>query len=95
MIPTFHVRLVGNSFRTADEQAFMHGMVAGETLTLERDPENPYDDNAIKVIADEFHLGFVERQWAEDIAPLMDNGQAFHVTVLTVGRKPLLELTPA
>jgi len=46
---------------------------------LERDPDNPHDENAIKVYLNaepwvDFHIGFVARQTASVIAPKMDDG---------------------
>ncbi len=44
-------------------------------LTLEREPNNPRDKNAIKVIYKGFHLGYVERDVAVSLAATMDQGQ--------------------
>lgn len=48
-------------------------------VTLEREPTNKYDPNAIKVIAaagevDGIHLGYVRATTAEVLAPRIDDG---------------------
>jgi hypothetical protein len=45
--------------------------------TLEREPENIHDENAVKVVITEgeiFHLGYLARQTAAVFAPTMDEG---------------------
>lgn len=53
-------------------------------LILMRDKYNPYDSNAIKVIAcigpKAEHIGFVPRTLAAEIAPLMDAGTYVNIT---------------
>lgn len=44
-------------------------------LTLEREPTNPRDKNAIKVIYNGFHLGYIEKDVAMGLACTMDQGQ--------------------
>lgn len=59
---------------------------------LEREPENPADKNAIKVIAANgspysgIHLGYIPRVTAEILAPALDKGQAevLNVTLTSV-----------
>ncbi len=46
-------------------------------MKLEREPDNRYDKNAIKVLAgstEEYHIGYVPRDKAEIIAPMLDRG---------------------
>lgn len=70
--------LMGVNFRGADIRALVTDMQVGQTLGLERDPDNQYDSNAIKVIysaEDEDHfVGFVAKEVAEELAPLLDAG---------------------
>lgn len=46
-------------------------------ITLFREPTNQFDPNAIKVLGStgtkKFHLGYVPRELAADLAPKMDN----------------------
>jgi hypothetical protein len=75
--------LRGLSFRPIDAKLIVQGFEGGEVLDLERDPENEFDPNAIKVIwpaTGEF-LGFVAKEVAADLAPEMDAGTKFRCTV--------------
>ena len=75
----FESLLRGVSFRPIEAKAIVIALQDGEELNLEREPENAHDVNAIRVVhppSGEF-LGFVAREVAADIAPLMDNGMRF------------------
>lgn len=41
-------------------------------LTIEREPENAYDCNAIKVLYNKQCIGYIPRDISEHIAPIMD-----------------------
>lgn len=48
----------------------------GETITLIREPNNPQDFNAFKVITDNgAHIGYINRELAEKIASIIDKPQ--------------------
>lgn len=57
-------------------------------VTLVREPGNPYDPNAIKVmtyIGDKrVPVGFVPKEIAREMAPQMDNGRYVNVTAAEV-----------
>lgn len=93
----FEVILRGVNFRPLSAKEIVNRLVEGDGLELEREPFNQYDPNAIKVLDPESkeHLGYVSKEHAVEIAPLMDNGQAFDATVtgfMKVGM-PILTLT--
>ena len=46
-------------------------------LTLEREPENAFDGWAIKVLVDDTHIGYVEKETAAFLAPQLDDGEEF------------------
>lgn len=49
-------------------------------LSIIRESENPYDSNAIRVVAwDQFHLGYIPKAYNVYLAPLMDCGRQFEV----------------
>ena len=54
----------------------------GRPLELRRDPANPHDPNAIKVLAGGEQVGWVPRAVAEEIAPALDAGEPFSAVVL-------------
>lgn len=47
----------------------------GEPLELEHEEDNPYDKNAIKVFYSNEHIGYINRELAREIAPLVDREQ--------------------
>ena len=64
----------------------LHGPVEVE---LQREPDNEYDRNAIRVVIDagpykNLHIGYVPRLAAEILAPALDKGSAeFGMAILT------------
>lgn len=46
---------------------------------LRREPKNAYDKNAVKVIIDGKHVGYVSRRLALELAPRMDRGDRIEV----------------
>ena len=83
-MPEFFSKIVGVTFTNEDgsnrqdiiEDLEEERRSAGSLiLTLKRDPQNPYDSNAVQVVYKETRqLGFLSRQVAQTIAPLLDNG---------------------
>jgi hypothetical protein len=65
-----------------DRQAVIRRCVRGEQLQLVREPENPYDRNAIRIrrLNDE-DLGYVPRSDAAELAPKMDAGRQVRAEV--------------
>ena len=58
--------------------------------TLVREPDNPHDPNAIKVtIAGVVFLGYVPREIAKELAPLMDQGTQFDAFFVSLNRHPI------
>lgn len=93
---SFSVYLVGVYHRDAEAKEYVQGMSETEEgLTLVRDPANPYDENAIQVHnADGLFLGFIAKEVAADMAPLLDAGETYEVRVVGFASelKPLLEI---
>lgn len=97
------VKVVGMHFRERDgvpAKQIVANMVPPLTLDLEREPENPYDANAIKVICNEKHIGYIEAGQAMWIAPRLDRGDQLVCRVErleTVGRNlhPICHIGPA
>lgn len=76
-MPTYQATLVGASFRGGDvKQHIRQELAIGSLLELERDHHNQYDENAVRVIHEGVFLGFVEKDVAAVIAPLLDHGAA-------------------
>jgi single-stranded-DNA-specific exonuclease len=75
----FHTKLMGVSFE--GRQDTIAGLRLGTELTLERQPGNPYDANAIAVRYGELQLGFVRKEIAKHLAPLIDDGARYRARV--------------
>ena len=88
--------IAGVQFRPAACQAAARNLAADEPLTLEREPNNKHDSNAIKIMSTSgLHLGYVPRHIAKGIAPEID-AMIMHyygVAVASTGEKlPPFEL---
>lgn len=84
--PNFKGNLVGINFRPAEVRELIKALSVGDSLTLERDPLNPYDENAVKVfyegdLSDLEFLGFIERGIAASLARWMDEGWLYTATI--------------
>ena len=78
------VKLTGVVFENAQETIRKFGCKDINSFALMREPENPYDPNAIRVHLGGLFLGYVPRHIAKELAPQMDAGkklQAFFVQV--------------
>jgi DEAD/DEAH box helicase/HIRAN domain/Helicase conserved C-terminal domain len=65
------------------------GVHVDDVLQLDREPDNPYDSNAIRVRGtDGEDLGYVAREVARGLAGVIDTGTAVTARVLSVERKP-------
>jgi hypothetical protein len=54
-------------------QEFIKKLNIGEPISLIREINNPHDFNAIKVVTENgAHIGYINRELAEKIAPIMD-----------------------
>ena len=65
-------------------------------IQLVREPENQYDANAVKVIADDRQIGYIGKEYATIIAPLMDEYEEFSTVVKGIGEyknRPYCEIT--
>ena len=66
------------------------------SIELVREPDNRFDMNAIKVLADSRQIGYVGKEYASIIAPLMDEYEEFDVKVKGIGEyknRPYCEIT--
>lgn len=68
------VPIVGSYFRGKDVQALVATLEVGTRLRLEREPDNTFDQYAIKAFYEDVHIGYVAANIASWIAPKMDEG---------------------
>jgi hypothetical protein len=62
-------------FQYHEGKALWNQLKTGDALTLTREPDNPYDGNAIRVDWQGHKLGYVPRRENADVARIMDKGQ--------------------
>jgi hypothetical protein len=67
------VSIVGSSFYPGAGN-WIAKLAGGQQLRVVREPENPYDPNAIAVFIFQQQLGHFPRGFAAEVAPLMDAG---------------------
>lgn len=78
----FLARLAGAQFRPKYAQETVKSLVPSDRVELEREPHNQYDKNAIQVVAHGEHIGYIQRDLAALIAPMMDTGKEPHAKVI-------------
>lgn len=83
------VACVGMRFRQPEDQAVAGALLPGDPVHLEREPYNPHDENAIKVIYSDHHIGYIARDSASFIAAYMDEGRRFGATVIGRARSAI------
>ena len=68
---SIETRVVGVTFE--NRQAVVALLSEGERVSLIRDPDNPFDPNAVKVVRwDRQQIGFLDQEMAKIMAPKMD-----------------------
>lgn len=97
--PSFpEVQVVGMHFRP-NGKAIVESLLAPADFDLEREPLNPYDGFAIKVLYQGEHIGYIERRQAMFIAPWMDQGAVYSCRATEFRQiknnlHPIVTLTP-
>jgi hypothetical protein len=71
------VNLAGVTYRDAQENIKRFGCRDIGSFALVREPENSHDPNAIRVEVAGFFLGYIPKDVAKSLAPLMDAGREF------------------
>lgn len=86
--PSFLGNLVGVSFIPKDNKVYLEALEPGIILQYEREPENDYDENAIRILApnpiageEPIFIGHLERGVAAPLSQWMDEGYLYRVTV--------------
>ena len=83
-------KLVGVTDRRVQGHIKTFGNKDFGSYTLVREPENPYDPNAIKVTAAGVaFLGYLPREIAAELAPLMDEGMQFNAFFVSLNEHPI------
>lgn len=88
---------VGGQHHSYSEAINSTVLQTGDEVELVREPSNPYDENAIEVYCFNerdpetrirfLKLGYIAKNFARDLAPLMDKGTKFRATCLLLREK--------
>jgi hypothetical protein len=83
------------AFRFAERREACERLIEGDPVRLEREPDNPHDSNAILVLGDDdCELGYVPRDDARAIAPLIDAGAEATAKVRRLWETPEGQVVP-
>ncbi len=77
----YRLFVVGNKYRGQNAQSIYDDLENGSIVSLKLEPNNKYDSNAIKVIANGVHIGYVFREHNKQIAYDMRRGLKFEAHV--------------
>jgi hypothetical protein len=84
-VERFSTKIAGVTFDNPNgtsRQQYLRKTSPNELLLLKRDPENPVDENAIKLVKPNGkQLGYIPSKNAETLAPQMDNGTKFFAQI--------------
>lgn len=70
-----YITLAGANFRPKEAKDYIKAdLHPGSVCTLEREPDNPYDSNAVKIICDGVFIGYVPRTDNAVLAMALDAG---------------------
>lgn len=84
MIKNVKLKVVGVTFTNEDgtsRQGIIRELCDHDEITLRREPTNRYDTNAIAVFTEIGQVGYIGKDYATILAPMMDAGTQFKVTI--------------
>jgi hypothetical protein len=82
------VKLTGVTFGNAQNHIRTFGCDDIHWFYLAREPENPHDPNAIHVEVANFFMGYIPKEVAKELAPLMDAGNHYDAEFVEINRHP-------
>jgi len=79
----FFTKIVGVTFDNRQEH--IAKLELGQQLLLKREPENPYDLNAIRVETNSGEMiGYLRAELAKELASAIDNGRCYHCLLAAI-----------
>lgn len=84
-------RLSGVIFGDAQKNIKRFGCKDIGTYELVRVPGNPHDPNAIRVEVGGYIMGYIPKQIAQTLAPMMDGGRRFIAELIRRNESPRFE----
>jgi hypothetical protein len=77
MINLSNIKLTGVTFGQCQENIRKYGRQESDSYSIVRDPDNFYDKNATALYYQEYQLGFIPKDKAAVLAPLVDSGKHY------------------
>jgi hypothetical protein len=77
-------KTVGVTFENPNgtsRQQIISNMTKDSPVSLKREPSNLYDRNAVAVLYVDQQIGYIPREFAQVLAPMMDQGRKFTAIV--------------
>ncbi|MFW6026674.1 MAG: HIRAN domain-containing protein, partial [Candidatus Woesearchaeota archaeon] len=81
-ITKLHTKVVGVTYE--NRQEYINLLSKNQILNLVRQPDNKYDKNAIAVFDNDTQIGFIKKELAKKLAPLIDKEEKFQCKVACV-----------
>lgn len=103
-IQNVDLKVVGVTFKNEDTGEMRSNIIRDlmemekENIKVElvREPDNKYDMAAVKVLANSKQIGYIGKEYAQILAPLMDEYEEFSAVVKEIGEyknRPYCEIT--
>lgn len=87
------IKLAGVSHGDCQDNIKQFGCPDTGFYILIREPDNPFDSKAIAVsLGGVWHMGFIPRKLAAELAPLMDAGKEFDAEFICRNEHPMEKL---
>lgn len=87
MIKNVKLKVVGVTFTNEDgisRQDIIKELCSNDKITIRREPTNKFDTNAIAVWSEKGQVGYIGKDYASIISPMMDGGAQFNVTIADI-----------
>jgi hypothetical protein len=82
------VRLTGVTFGNAQNHIRTFGCDDIHWFCLVREPDNKFDSNAIRVEIAGFFMGYIPKEVAKELVPLIDSGSVYEAAFVGINRHP-------
>jgi hypothetical protein len=90
---TYLINVVGIRYENSDGSSrikYLLNMKEGDTIRLVREPDNPYDEFAIKVVyGDNFQIGYLPRIYSKEISSFLDSNRNYKVPNFFIERSKI------
>lgn len=84
MIKNVKLKVVGVTFTNEDStsrQSIISQLNNNSVVTIRREPTNKFDTNAIAVFTEFGQVGYIGKDYASILAPMMDTGTQFKASI--------------